>query len=324
VFFFSSRRRHTRSFHVTGVQTCALPICQLCSVVLVNHCRTTMGRIRKSTVHIALLRMLVLRSPVLVASLVLMNASTSHSLVASEPPKKRPSSNYSKKPSLIVFRQASEESDFFGKSIQLQQILSEPSDRAMMRQVSIPAGPSSIRYRGGFCQEIVDTPSPSATDKESFWQITSQRLVRLANLASILCVIDCTVLPIVTILFPLLGMAAPGHMEWLHEFGHSVAIFFVLPVGGTAATMNFLSHKKARISIPAFAGLILIYAANAHDGWLLHRIPHELLHTIHEGFWHRVVNIGGCAMLLASNFVSHRQQQGACKDINCKVTHLRQ
>src|SRR5690606_41108972 len=27
-FFFSSRRRHTR-FHVTGVQTCALPICAL-------------------------------------------------------------------------------------------------------------------------------------------------------------------------------------------------------------------------------------------------------------------------------------------------------
>ena len=26
MFFFSSRRRHTRSFHVTGVQTCALPI----------------------------------------------------------------------------------------------------------------------------------------------------------------------------------------------------------------------------------------------------------------------------------------------------------
>ena len=212
---------------------------QLCSVVLVNHCRTTMGRIRKSTVHIALLRMLVLRSPVLVASLVLMNASTSHSLVASEPPKKRPSSNYSKKPSLIFFRQASEESDFFGKSIQLQQILSEPSDRAMMRQVSIPAGPSSIRYRGGFCQEIVDTPSPSATDKESFWQTTSQRLVRLANLASILCVIDCTVLPIVTILFPLLGMAAPGHMEWLHEFGHSVAIFFVLPGKEVSISCSF-------------------------------------------------------------------------------------
>src|SRR3546814_8961425 len=28
VFFFSSRRRHTRCALVTGVQTCALPICE--------------------------------------------------------------------------------------------------------------------------------------------------------------------------------------------------------------------------------------------------------------------------------------------------------
>ena len=32
VFFFSSRRRHTRSFHMTGVQTCALPISFVVSV----------------------------------------------------------------------------------------------------------------------------------------------------------------------------------------------------------------------------------------------------------------------------------------------------
>src|SRR3546814_9788520 len=29
VFFFSSRRRHTRCALVTGVQTCALPICEV-------------------------------------------------------------------------------------------------------------------------------------------------------------------------------------------------------------------------------------------------------------------------------------------------------
>src|SRR3546814_7611506 len=29
-FFFSSRRRHTRCALVTGVQTCALPICPFC------------------------------------------------------------------------------------------------------------------------------------------------------------------------------------------------------------------------------------------------------------------------------------------------------
>src|SRR3546814_6309639 len=31
LFFFSSRRRHTRCALVTGVQTCALPICYLAS-----------------------------------------------------------------------------------------------------------------------------------------------------------------------------------------------------------------------------------------------------------------------------------------------------
>src|ERR1051326_9525633 len=32
VFFFSSRRRHTRYRNVTGVQTCALPICDCCII----------------------------------------------------------------------------------------------------------------------------------------------------------------------------------------------------------------------------------------------------------------------------------------------------
>ena len=34
IFFFSSRRRHTRSISVTGVQTCALPILNPESIVL--------------------------------------------------------------------------------------------------------------------------------------------------------------------------------------------------------------------------------------------------------------------------------------------------
>src|SRR3546814_13048261 len=34
VFFFSSRRRHTRCALVTGVQTCALPICNEGGVIL--------------------------------------------------------------------------------------------------------------------------------------------------------------------------------------------------------------------------------------------------------------------------------------------------
>src|SRR3546814_6217958 len=36
IFFFSSRRRHTRCALVTGVQTCALPIFQKCACTLSN------------------------------------------------------------------------------------------------------------------------------------------------------------------------------------------------------------------------------------------------------------------------------------------------
>src|SRR3546814_1392236 len=36
VFFFSSRRRHTRCALVTGVQTCALPICTFCAAAAIG------------------------------------------------------------------------------------------------------------------------------------------------------------------------------------------------------------------------------------------------------------------------------------------------
>src|SRR3546814_20078140 len=40
-FFFSSRRRHTRCALVTGVQTCALPICISKTAAAANSTRTT-------------------------------------------------------------------------------------------------------------------------------------------------------------------------------------------------------------------------------------------------------------------------------------------
>src|SRR3546814_6321363 len=41
VFFFSSRRRHTICALVTGVQTCALPICSLLPLALEREARWT-------------------------------------------------------------------------------------------------------------------------------------------------------------------------------------------------------------------------------------------------------------------------------------------
>src|SRR3546814_4561608 len=47
LFFFSSRRRHTRCALVTGVQTCALPICRSVSCAWIG--AIVAGRCRRSS-----------------------------------------------------------------------------------------------------------------------------------------------------------------------------------------------------------------------------------------------------------------------------------
>jgi hypothetical protein len=143
------------------------------------------------------------------------------------------------------------------------------------------------------------------------------KLRKVSNVASILCVIDCTVLPIVTIVFPLLGIfdLGPEKLALLHQLGHSVALFFVLPVGSLTSILNFMTHKKARITSLAVVGLTMIGLANSHihhvplPGFLLFgRTLETILHTIQHGALHSTVNIMGCSMLLGSNYLS--QQQG--------------
>jgi hypothetical protein len=138
------------------------------------------------------------------------------------------------------------------------------------------------------------------------------KLLKVSNYASALCVLDCTILPIVTIVLPLFGIvaASPVQMEWLHEFGHSVALYFVLPVGGLATTMNYLySHRKLWIAAMGWSGLALVLVSNAGCG-LAHDIPGAVgsfldhwLHLLHHGVTHRVVNLMGTGLLLGKSLL---------------------
>jgi len=132
------------------------------------------------------------------------------------------------------------------------------------------------------------------------------KLRKISNIASFLCVLDCTILPVVTIVFPLLGIVNIGaeRLQFLHELGHGIALFFVMPVGTLTSTLNYMSHKKTWITSLAVIGLIMIALANAHN------LPFEseILEGIQHGaVTHRVVNILGCSFLLGSNYLSQKQ-----------------
>jgi hypothetical protein len=154
-------------------------------------------------------------------------------------------------------------------------------------------------------------------------------LLKISTYASLLCVLDCTILPLVTIVLPLFGIVAgsPAQMQWLHEFGHSVALFFVLPVGGLATTMNYLySHRKTWIAACGYTGLTLVLASNVGCAWA-HYIPgatghlmHDWLHVLHHGVVHRVANLAGCFFLLGSNYLSHRLG-GCAHGPSCESDH---
>jgi len=135
---------------------------------------------------------------------------------------------------------------------------------------------------------------------------TSNRLLKLTSAASLLCVIDCTILPFVTLALPFLGLGATSKQaRILHDVGHNLALWFVLPVGTFAATMNFLSHRRPKISFIAVIGLSLIFLSNC-NGTILSLLPLTIKKNLHCGFWHSLINISGCGLLLGSNTVLHR------------------
>jgi MerC mercury resistance protein len=166
-----------------------------------------------------------------------------------------------------------------------------------------------------------------ATTASISWK---DKLLKVSNFASALCVIDCTVLPLVTIVLPLFGIvaASPAQMHYLHELGHQVALWFVMPVGTLATTLNYSNHGKFWISSLGWIGLVAILLANGgchlfpHFHGPIGHALHELTHLLHHGIMHRVTNLAGCFLLLFSNYLSRRQKGGgSCLDPTCGRQH---
>ena len=198
------------------------------------------------------------------------------------------------------------------------------SSASISSSTSISASSSSSDMRNA--NSSADGEGGSSSNKSLL-----ERLTSLSTFASALCVLDCTVLPLITIALPLLGLTAGADgstlSHTLHHLGHSLALYFVLPVGTFATTVAYANHRSALKCLPGMLGLALIYLSNASGASLhLHTatvgdisgglnplvqlVPHDVLHAIADGdgWAHRIVNVAGCALMLGGNWWSKQQR----------------
>lgn len=198
--------------------------------------------------------------------------------------------------------------------------------------------PINLTYCGMVVNPDVASASDDSDSEASLAPVKAktswkEKLLQFSNFASLLCVLDCTILPVVTVLFPLMGvLVSASQMEWLHQAGHAVALGFVLPVGGMATVTNYLyNHRTKWITAIGWLALLLVASANAGcslvphgTGGALGHFVHEMLHTLHHGVQHRVANLAGCALLLFSNHLSRRKaaENATCGGgAGCTHTH---
>ena len=140
------------------------------------------------------------------------------------------------------------------------------------------------------------------------------QLNKVSNFASLLCAIDCTVFPILLALLPLINVAGPS-AAWLHQAAHSVALYFVAPIGGAAVVSNAVQHRKPLVFGWGLCGVALVLLANIHLPHALeHVIPafHTFEHWLHAN--HSIINVMGCVLLLSSQRYAHKllEDMGKC------------
>ncbi|KAL7466339.1 hypothetical protein ACHAXS_006655 [Conticribra weissflogii] len=156
---------------------------------------------------------------------------------------------------------------------------------------------NETEFSPGRSNTVYNGKIQSENERPESWK---DRLMDVSNIASFLCVLDCTLLPLVSVAIPALSwmvgsitslvgaslgtttttnsvlLALSSVMAAIPAIGHAIALYFVIPVGILTTVVNYVfGHKELRFSLPALLGIMLIYTANSNgigissvDSWL--------------------------------------------------------
>ncbi|KEG03701.1 conserved Plasmodium protein, unknown function [Plasmodium vinckei vinckei] len=165
---------------------------------------------------------------------------------------------------------------------------------------------------------------------------------KISSIASLLCLIDCVLIPVLTILLSLFSLIkhyfissnglnalnfegsvhgnAPidhhGHDSW-HIFMEKIALFFMMPIITITTVVNFYKLRNVPLLMSALTGMTLFIISHAHI-----EFSNDSINDIIEVL-HIPLALLGAAFLLSTNYASHKLLKEKNLDHCCKYDHIK-
>ena len=145
---------------------------------------------------------------------------------------------------------------------------------------------------------------PSTSSTEQGTPIAQRKVLGLdltqwTVAASVLCAIDCTVLPAITAALPFIDALPAEYAETAHSVTKKLSLYFVAPVGSFAVGSAFLQHRQPHIAGLGMAGVATLVLTHMPSS----PIPCD---------WHTMSSVAGCVALLGSQAWARRLAPAPC------------
>jgi hypothetical protein len=184
-------------------------------------------------------------------------------------------------------------------------------------------GPSSSALFPVSTSSSSTSKSSETTTTTSITASWKERLVNVSNIASFLCILDCTLLPLFSVVMPALswgagaivgggtssattggfgGAMGASIMAYLPALSHGIALYFVIPMGIVTSLINYYyGHGEWKFSLFSSIGLILIFIANNSSvlGLLGGALGMDISHHHHHAYDACGAMIGAATSMMA-------------------------
>jgi hypothetical protein len=123
-------------------------------------------------------------------------------------------------------------------------------------------------------------------------------LQKLTAAGSILCTVNCSLLPAITVASSVSSSIPASSAAMLHTASHYATWYFVAPFGLYSMVDGYRKHKKGSVLATGTAGLSMLLASHSHT------IAHDVLQlTSSQGIG---LSLAGCALFMTAQWKGQR------------------